>query len=276
MPCDVNYNDVFIDLEDAKTRLTGHTKAIMPVHYASDSSNMAKVYDFAAAHNLRVIEDAAHSFGGVRDNKRIGCEGDVVCFSFDGIKNITCGEGGAVVTGDRKLARRIQDARLLGVEKDTEKRYQGKRSWTFDINNQGYRYHMSNLMAAIGREQLKKLDRFSAHRKSCMEYYRLHLQDVNDLVFMALDYKNIVPHICAVKITGKRRDALLNGLLSQNIECGIHYQPNHLLSYYKTGYKLPTSERLFSELISLPLHADLAREEQDRVVAAVKAILMRA
>jgi dTDP-4-amino-4,6-dideoxygalactose transaminase len=271
--CDVNYNDVFIDLEDAKKRLTVRSRAIMPVHYASDSSAMSAVYSFAAEHGLRVIEDAAHGFGCMRDGKKIGLEGDVLCFSFDGIKNITSGEGGAVVTGDTKIASRIRDARLLGVERDTEKRYTGMRSWTFDVNHQGYRYHMSNLMAAIGREQLKKLEQFGAHRKICMKHYRQELLGVRGLSFLSLNYDQIVSHICVVKIDGQRRDALMDGLREQNIECGIHYQPNHLLSYYATEYKLPISERLFTELLSLPLHAELTRQEQDRVISTVRTTL---
>lgn len=271
--CDVNYDNVFIDLASAKKHLSARTKAIMPVHYASDSRNIAAVYDFAAAHGLRVIEDAAHAFGCVREGKKIGCDGDVLCFSFDGIKNITSGEGGAIVTSDSELVSRVRDARLLGVERDTEKRYMGQRSWTFDVNRQGFRYHMSNLMAAIGREQLKKLDQFAAHRNSCVEFYRKELQGVRGLSFLTLDYENIVSHIFVVKINGGLRDFLMEGLRSRQIECGIHYQPNHLLSYYSTDYKLPISEQLFSELISLPLHADLTNEEQEHVVTTIREIL---
>lgn len=173
--CDVTSDRVFIDLKDAERRLTSRTKAIMPVHYASDSQDMDAVYAFANSHGLRVIEDAAHGFGCKRNGRMVGAEGDVICFSFDGIKNITSGEGGAVVTGDKALSQRIRDARLLGVEKDTEKRYSGQRSWVFDVHHQGYRYHMSNLMAAIGREQLKKLPQFAEQRKRCAARYRREL-----------------------------------------------------------------------------------------------------
>ena len=154
--CDVTMDKVFIDLEDAEKRITDRTKAIMPVHYGSNSIGIEAVYEFAKRYKLRVVEDAAHSFGCYRNGKKVGASGDIICFSFDGIKNITSGEGGAVVTADNILARRIMDARLLGVEKDTEMRFEGKRSWSFDVRHIGYRYHMSNLMAAIGREQLKK------------------------------------------------------------------------------------------------------------------------
>ena len=105
-----------------------------------------------------MIEDAAHAFGCSYGGRKIGSFGDVVCFSFDGIKNITSGEGGAIVTSDPRVGQLVRDARLLGVEKDTEKRYNNERSWEFDVSRQGYRYHMSNIMAAVGRVQLRRLD----------------------------------------------------------------------------------------------------------------------
>src|SRR5450759_1400654 len=149
--CEVLRDNGCLDPEDAARRITAHTKAIMPVHYASGAGKLYDVYALAKKHGLRVIEDAAHAFGGTRNGARVGATGDVVCFSFDGIKNITSGEGGAVVTSDAAVANRIKDARLLGVEKDTEKRYTGKRSWEFDVTAQGWRYHMSNVFAALGR-----------------------------------------------------------------------------------------------------------------------------
>jgi dTDP-4-amino-4,6-dideoxygalactose transaminase len=267
--CDVTADRVFIDLEDAKKRLTKCTKAIMPVHYASDSQSMADVYMFAKIHNLRVIEDAAHGFGCTRNDKRIGHDGDVVCFSFDGIKNITSGEGGAVVTADKELARRIKDARLLSVESDTEKRYKGERSWNFDVKHQGFRYHMSNLMAAIGREQLKKVSRFCDHRKACVTRYREGLKGAKGLLFLELDYANIASHIFVVRIVDGRRDGLMVMLRTNQIECGIHYQPNHLLDYFETAYSLPVAEKLGCELLSLPLHAELSVADQDRAIAVV-------
>lgn len=271
--CDVTADRVFIDLADAERRVSSKTKAIMPVHYASDSGKIEDVYAFAARHGLRVIEDAAHAFGCVRENKMIGAEGDIVCFSFDGIKNITSGEGGAVITGDAELARRIKDARLLGVERDTEKRFKGERSWMFDVRHQGYRYHMSNLMAAVGREQLKKFPRFAEHRKQCVSRYLRELQGVEGIGFLYIDYKNIVPHIFVLRLERNRRDGLMAHLRAADIECGLHYQPNHVLNYFLTDYRLPTAEMISDELLSLPLHADLSEEEQDRVISEIRAFM---
>jgi dTDP-4-amino-4,6-dideoxygalactose transaminase len=267
--CDVSNDRVFINLIDAQQRITSKTKAIMPVHFASDSQSMTNVYEFAKYNNLRVIEDAAHGFGSRRNGRQIGYEGDVICFSFDGIKNITSGEGGAVVTSDKLLARRIKDARLLGVESDTEKRYKGQRSWSFSVNHQGFRYHMSNLMAAIGREQLKKINIFASHRRACAARYIKKLKTVKSLKFLDIDYDNIVPHIFVVQIQDGYRDSLMNALQTNEIQCGIHYMSNHLLDYFKVDYALPTAEEVEKKLLTLPLHADLTFDEQDKVIRVI-------
>lgn len=271
--CDVNRDRVFIDLDDAVERISPRTKAIVAVHYASSSEGMELVRDFAARHQLRVIEDAAHSFGCVRGQERIGAAGDITCFSFDGIKNITSGEGGAVVTGDSEVARRIKDARLLGVEKDTDKRYASQRSWTFDVMEQGWRYHMSNLMAAVGREQLKKLPSFAAMRRARAQAYAAAFRNLPGLALLDVDYTQLVPHIFPVRILAGRRNQVFDALIFADIECGIHYQPNHLLSYYRTDYSLANTERLHGELLSLPLHPDLSETDQLRVIDTVKRIL---
>jgi len=267
--CDVRQGDVFLNLKDAEKRLSAKTRAIMPVHYGSSARGIEDVYAFAKANNLRVIEDAAHSFGNVREGVKVGAEGDIVCFSFDGIKNITSGEGGAIATGDEMLARRLRDARLLGVEKDTEARYGGGRTWTFDVKHQGFRYHMSNLMAALGRAQLKKLDRFAGRRRALAARYLHAFAGMNGLSTLEMDWSHIVPHIFAVKVPHGAREALADYLKAQEIETGFHYQPNHRLTLFKTGYALPVAEKLADELLTLPLHAELTDEEQERVISAI-------
>ncbi|MEW6007333.1 MAG: DegT/DnrJ/EryC1/StrS aminotransferase family protein, partial [bacterium] len=133
-PCEISPETCLIDLNDARKRITNKTKAIMPVHYAGRVGDLDKIYDFAREHKLRVIEDASHSFGTTYKGKKVGSMGDIVCFSFDGIKNITSGEGGAIVSQDNSVLEYIKDARLLGIHKDTQKRYQGLRSWEFDVS----------------------------------------------------------------------------------------------------------------------------------------------
>jgi len=267
--CEVDPTTMTIDLQDAEKRITDKTKAIMPIHYAGDPGNLDEIYKFAKKHNLRVIEDAAHAFGTIYKRKLIGSFGDIVCFSFDGIKNITSGEGGAIVTADLKVAQYVKDGRLLGVHKDTERRYKGLRSWKFDVTHQGYRYHMSNLCAAIGRVQLRKFSSFKKNRQYLAERYVEFLKNIDGVEIFKKNYNNIVPHIFSIKVMNGRRDKLMQYLNDSHVECGIHYYPNHLLSYYKSGI-LPVTEDIYNQLLTLPLHPNLTRAQQDTVISSIR------
>jgi len=265
---DICEETLFIDLKDAKNRLTSKTKAIMPVHYASNSKEMQAVYDFAKEYNLRVIEDAAQAFGCENSMGKVGCSGDIICFSFDGIKNITSGEGGAIVTSDKAVIQRVKDSRLLGVEKDTEKRFKGERSWDFDVNHQGYRYHMSNIFAAIGREQLKKIDLIEKRRKEIVRYYLENLKGIKQIETLNFNFEDLVSHIFVIKV--EDRDNLREFLINKNIECGIHYKPNHLLSKYKVPYSLVNTEKIYEEILTIPCQLDLLEDEQNYIIAMIK------
>ena len=269
--CDVHPETITIDLNDAKKRLTQNTRAIMPVHYASNPGNLEKIYQFAQKHKLRIIEDAAHAFGCTYNGKKIGSFGDIVCFSFDGIKNITSGEGGAVVTKDPEVAVHIRDCRLLGVEKDTEQRLADNRSWDFDVTKQGYRYHMSNLFAAVGRVQLSRLsNEFAPRRVELAKLYRKELGETPGIQLLDAQLGPTIPHIQPIRVLRGRRDKLRAALENQGIETGIHYKPNHLFSFYGAGkVQLPICEQLYKELVSLPLHPGLTSENVKQVCHAV-------
>lgn len=269
--CEVIPETCTIDLKDAEKRITKKTKAIIPVHYASRTGNIDEIYQFAQKYSLRIVEDAAHAFGTVYKGRKVGSFGDVVCFSFDGIKNITSGEGGAVVTKDSNVAEFVMDARLLGVHKDTGKRYAGKRSWEFTVFHQGYRYHMSNLFAAIGLAQLGRFEKeFKPYRQNLAKRYYNELQGITDIVLFPDDYDEIVPHIFPLKVAKGKRDGLRQHLINNGIECGVHYYPNHFLEYYGKGkVQLPITEKIYQELLSLPLHPDITEEDQGYIIKKV-------
>lgn len=262
--CEVIPDTLFIDVEDAKKRITKNTKVIMPVHYASSSKGIKEVYKLAQEFNLRVVEDAAQAFGSKRDNKSVGIEGDIICFSFDGIKNITSGEGGAILSNDIDFIQKVQDARLLGVEKDTDKRYSGQRSWDFDVNYQGFRYHMSNIMAAIGIVQIDRIEDFKIKRQNIAKKYVNAFKDISQIKNLDFNFDEVLPHIFVIQV--EKRDELREYCISNNIECGIHYKPNHLLSKYKIDYTLPITEKIYEEILTLPCHFDLTDAEQNIVI----------
>lgn len=259
--CDIYPETLTLDCHDAERRLTSRTKAVMLVHFGGDVGDLEATYDFARRYGLRVVEDAAHAFGSIHQGKPIGGFGDISCFSFDGIKNITSGEGGCIATNDADVLHRVRDTRLLGVEKDTEKRFAGGRSWEFDVCMQGWRYHMSNIMAAIGIEQLKRLPEFAAKRQKLVRLYDRLLIENSHVSIFKHDYDAVVPHIYVVRVNGlTHREQLREKLLAYGIQTGVHYQPNHKLSFYqdKNHLPLPVTDTVFPELLSLPLHPELS------------------
>eukprot|EP01133_Synstelium_polycarpum_P004767 gene4767-5554_t len=264
VPCEVYDSTLTIDLENAERKITTRTRAIMAVHYASNPAYITQLYELAAKYNLRVIEDAAHAFGCEYKSKKIGSFGDIICFSFDGIKNITSGEGGAIVSSDKEFLSIVKDTRLLAIEKDSEKRYAGARSWDFDVKRQGFRYHMSNIFAAIGRVQLDRLvEDFIPKRILLFEEYLRILSENRQLKLMEYDRDSkVVPHILPVRVLNNKRDQLKEYLESNGVPTGIHYKPNHLLSFYKNGeISLPITEKIYSEILTLPFHPDLEVED---------------
>lgn len=270
--CEIVPETLTIDLVDAERKITARTRVILPVHYSGRVVNLESIYQFAAKHELRVVEDAAHAFGTVYQEKKMGSFGDIICFSFDGIKSITSGEGGALITNDQLVAGFAKDARLLAVKKDTEKRFSGERSWEFDVTHQGYRYHMSNIFAAIGLCQLERFEtEFKPKRQNLARRYNELLKNIAQISLFHDNYIETVPHIFPIRILNGQRDELKRFLLEKNIESGIHYHPNHLLTYFSYGEaSLPITEKIFSELLTLPLHPEITELDQFYIVDQIK------
>jgi dTDP-4-amino-4,6-dideoxygalactose transaminase len=268
--CDIDPTSLTLDIRDAEKRITPRTTAILPVYYASNVS-MADTYrQFAHEHKLKLIEDAAHAFGARHNGEIIGSSGEAVCFSFDGIKNITSGEGGAIFSSNPDVIQAVSDARLLGVMKDSDMRYKGKRSWTFDVIEQGYRYHMSNIFAAIGKVQLSRFEKeFAPKRKYIAKRYTQLLRDNKNLRLTPMNYDVIVPHIFALQVINGRRDDLIKAFKEHDIQCGVQYRPNHLLSYFKSDYHLPITEEVYSRIISIPMHPELSDEDIEQICSVI-------
>jgi len=275
--CDIDPDTLTLDWRDAEKRLSPNTKAVMPVHYSGGVGALDEIYAFAHKHGLRVIEDAAHAFGTVYHGKQVGGFGDIACFSFDGIKNITSGEGGCITASDEAVLQRIRDARLLGVEKDTEMRYSGGRSWEFQVRSQGWRFHMSNIMASIGLAQLQRSNEFSKKRRKLAISYDRLLSKYPRIKIINHDYRQIVPHIYVIRVSGlASKDELRSLLLAQNIQTGIHYMPNHWLDLYKKPPNYPnlsSTEQAYREILSLPLHADMTMKEVKYICETLIGIL---
>ena len=271
--CEVDDNTLTIDLNDAEAKLTPKTKAIMPVHYAGQCGDLDAIYAFAKKHHLRVIEDASHAFGTTYKGRKIGSFGDIVCISMDGIKNITSGEGGMIITDDPVCQKVVKDARLLSVQNDTDSRFKGTRTWVFDVDQPGWRYHMSNIMAAIGYTQLKKFPKFKEIRQRLARIYQRELGNVDGIKIIPCNYDEVVPHIFVIRVTNGKRDEVKQFLNDNGVATGMHYRPNHLLSLFagnQDNATLKHTDEIYEQLITLPLHADMSEDDVRYVCETIK------
>lgn len=165
---------------------------------------------------------------------------------------------------------------MLGVEKDTEKRYKGARSWEFDVTSQGWRFHMSNLMAAIGVQQLTRFAEMAAARQRLARCYDEFLRGHARIRPLPRDYDTVVPHIYVVRVDGKwDRKTLQEQLLEHGIQTGVHYQPNHTLTRYSDPdvRPLPVTDNVFPTLLTLPLHPDVTEQDVEFVCQQLQARL---
>ncbi len=266
--CDVHANSGLIDLAHARQRLRAGVKAIMPVHYAGYSGNLDEVHAFADEHGLRVIEDAAHAFGSRDHGRMVGSFGDLTCFSFDPIKNITSGEGGAVVTACEQTATRLRAMRSLGLQANDARFPDG----SLDVVSTGWRFHMPDLAAAVGRVQLARFEReLKPMRQTLASQYRQQLTGAPAISLLASD-SDTVPHIMPVRVQAQRRSELRQRLTAAGFETRVHYRPGHHLSAFADQADFPGAELLFAEVLSLPLHPGVTAADVDAITALCRAL----
>jgi dTDP-4-amino-4,6-dideoxygalactose transaminase len=267
--CDVDISTGCMNLEDTCRKIDERVKAILYVHYAGGFGDRERMLNLAQNEGVRLIEDAAHSFGSLCNEKLIEERSDVLCFSFDGIKNITCGDGGCIVSNDNDVIDKVRIYRRLGI-KETRDVITGECD--FEIKDQGWRYHMNNLNAAIGIEQLKKINCFRDKRRRLASIYCSELNS-SVVKLLDMDIKQTMPHIFPVLVADGKRNSLREFLFGQGIETGLHYKPNHLLSKF-AGDKCPNAEEFGKRVISLPLHVSLSDQSVTEVCWLVNRFLM--
>ncbi|HKV35401.1 MAG TPA: DegT/DnrJ/EryC1/StrS family aminotransferase [Pyrinomonadaceae bacterium] len=270
--CDIEDDTLCIDLNKAEELVSPRTKAIIVMDYDCVLCDHDRVAEFARAHGLRVLHDAAHSFGSKYKGRPIGSFSDVATFSFDPVKTITCIDGGALVLRTEEELERVQEMRLIGMTQPAKVMYTNERAWTYDMRALGFRYHMANMHAAIGLAQLEKIDSIAESRNSACRYYNERLRDVAEVKVPQTDFHDITPFLYYIRVSGDRRDALRAYLRERDIDTGIHWQPGHWFTLFKDCRRgdLSVSDRVGNEVLSLPLHSMMTKETLDRVIAAVR------
>ena len=281
---DIDPTTFNINADKIEEKITSKTKAIVPVHFAGLACEMDKILAIAKKHNLKVVEDAAHSLPTRYNNKVIGqLESDFTVFSFYATKTITTGEGGMIVTKDAELAKRCRTMRLHGINRDAFDRYTSKKpAWYYEVVAPGFKYNLTDIASALGIHQLKKADRFQKRREEMAMKYNKELQGL-DLVFppqaKAGDLHSW--HLYVLRL-GKsitiNRDDFIQKMADLGIGTSVHFIPLHLQPYWKETYKLspsdfPNALANYERAVSLPLYTKMTDADQDRVIKAVKQIL---
>lgn len=287
--CDIEKDSYNIDpdkiqkiLEENEKSRKYNIKAIVPVHIAGTLCNMKRILELAKKYNLRVIEDAAHSFPSLTESGYAGTLGDCGVFSFYATKPLTTGEGGMVCTKDPELLRTMQIMRLHGMDRTTWDRYTSpKASWQYDIVAPGYKFNLPDILSAIGRVQLKKTEEFYQKRK--------HICDIYNREFSIIDFVEIPPdtegnawHLYLLRLKLDKlkinRDDFSKQLQENGIGVSMHFIPLFHFSYWQsldssfTKDNYPNAEDHFIRTITLPLWPDMSDEMAYETIEAVKKI----
>lgn len=280
---DVDKFEMTIDPQDIRKKITPKTKAIIPVHFAGRPCNVKLLEQIAIENNLKIIHDAAHAVEAEFEGKKIGCFRDIANFSFYVTKNITTAEGGMIVTDNEELAQKLKIFALHGMSKDAWKRFSDDGYKHYEVIYPGYKYNMTDLQAAIGIQQLKKVDKFARRRRQIWKIYKEELSKL-PLILPPEPQSNTshAYHLFTIMIdtssTKITRDELINKLHLLNIGTGVHYLALHLQPYYREtyGYKrgdFPNAEFISDRVLSIPFSAKLTDEDVQDVVKALKDIL---
>ena len=277
---DVEPDTLNIDPQQIKKAINKRTKAIIPVHYAGQPCRMDEILRIAKDNRLFVIEDAAHAIEAEYKCRKIGSLGDLTCFSFHPIKNITTAEGGMVTSNNPELADKIRILRLHGMDKNAWRRYGKNRFSHWDMTCLGYKYNMTDVQASLGIHQLEKIESFWKKRKRYSERYDAAFRNEKNIILLPSQKENrnsfnLYPVRIKVENLKAGRDRIIDKVQSKGIGVGVHFRAVHLLSFYKNYFSsdrcfLPNAEYASERLISLPLYPKMSEEEIDYVSETVK------
>lgn len=272
-----SYDDLTINPIDIERKISDKSKAIIVMHYGGFPCNMDKIVEIAEKHNLKIIEDACHGPLSEYKGKKLGTIGNIGCFSFFANKNISIGEGGMLVTNDRKLFERAKLLRSHGMTTLSYERAQG-HSTSYDVIDLGFNYRMDDIRAAIGMAQLDKIQKDLEKRALIRKMYVEILRNFRGVILPFADHKdfasNYIFTIVLENSTSKKRDKVREKLADAGIQTSVHYPSVHRFSIYRQfSCSLPFTEYVSDNAITLPMHARLDQDDVIYITSNLKKIL---
>jgi len=271
----VSLSNPTIDPDDAASKITSRTKALLPVHYAGIPADMDRLCELAEAHGLFLVEDAAHAPGARFAGKACGSFGAAGCFSFFGNKNITTAEGGMITTSDPELAGRLRLLRSHGMTVTSWDRNKGRPAH-YDVLEFGFNFRLDDIRAALGLVQLEKLPQLNRGRAKLAQRYNTGFTEMGcDLILPLASAGtlkepacHIYPVVCG---SSEERDRLAMVLKEEGIQTSIHYPPIHEFTAFRrldSGVDLPVTEAFASRELTLPLYPSLTEAQVDDIVSS--------
>lgn len=281
---DVDPRTLNINVELARKAISPRTKMVMPVHYAGLACEMAPILALAREFGLKVVEDAAHAFPATSAGDLVGTlESDATVFSFYANKTMTTGEGGMVVTRNSAVAERMRVMRLHGINRDAFDRFSSKKpSWYYEIVAPGFKYNLTDIAAAMGLVQLKKLPRFVERRQQLAARY---FEELYDLPLVLPENAPIGEvhawHLYVIRLSDRAscsRDDVIQALSDRGIGTSVHYVPLHRHPYWRDRYELvpemfPVAEFSYQRMLSIPLYTAMTDVDQGHVISALHEVL---
>jgi len=272
---DIQPDTLNLDPAAAARWIGPRTRAILAVDMAGHPCDLDELQSLAASHGLTLVEDAAHACGAFYRGRPIGAIAPLTCFSFHAVKNLTCGEGGAVTCADDRLDRWFREMRWLGISKGTWVRTAGGAAynWRYAVEEVGYKYHLNDMAAALGLVQLGRLPALNAARRRIAARYTEALAGLDWLATpRPRPYVGPSCHLYQVRLPDEtRRDRFLGHLAARGIGAGVHYIPSHLHPCYRhLKADCPVASEVWRTLVSLPIFPDLTGAEQDHVIAVAR------
>jgi len=279
---DIDSKTYNISPADIEKKITSKTKAIIPVHFTGQPVQLDKIHQLAEKHNLIVIEDAAHALGSTYKAQKVGALSDMTMFSFHPVKHITTGEGGIITTNNKNYYNKLMQFRSHGITRDPKLLHDNHGPWYYEMQFLGYNYRMTDIQAGLGSSQLTKLDSFINRRKEIVAAYNEAFSEILEVQtpYQAPDSDSSW-HLYVLKLNldllSVSRKEVFEELGNLNIGVNVHYIPVHILPYYQQlGYQkgsLPNAEKLYEEIISLPVFPLMQDQDIKDVIEAVKLVI---
>ncbi|MBF0522027.1 MAG: DegT/DnrJ/EryC1/StrS family aminotransferase [Candidatus Omnitrophica bacterium] len=282
---DVEPDTLNIDASKIEDGITSRTKAIIVVDYAGQPVDYDRIKRIAKKHKLSLIEDAAHTLPSWYKGKKVGTLADITCFSFYATKTLATGEGGMITTENPKWAERMKIMRLHGMNRDAWKRYAKGGHWYYEIVGAGYKYNTTDMNAALGLVQLKKLEMMWKKRQAIAEMYHKNFTTLPEIICPVIRPDRVTSwHLYVIKLALEKlsidRAQFIEELAQQGISTSVHFIPLYRHPFYqeKFGFKAkdyPHSEWAYERMISLPIFPGMTKDQVAQVIDAVKNVIKR-